>query len=274
MRLGRYEEASPQFQRAEDLAREQGLAARRVRGDPVPHLPRHHVPPRRRRALARRTPGGAPGARQPRRRDELLRRSRPCSRSCSGDAQAGARSTRSSGLEAVRARRCGVLPGRVSACGGQRVRRCRRARARAGGHRGSARGWRAAATWRRWSRSSCSKKPMSRSRRATPPLRRRRLRKACRAAAPPTARSAAYVHRIVARKPVLLVLALRDGIELELVRQLIRRWRVPPPPRRHRRVAVAGQGAHAGRVRRAGATTRRSSSAARRRRRRWRCSRP
>jgi LuxR family maltose regulon positive regulatory protein len=40
---------------------------------------------------------------------------------------------------------------------------------------------------------------------------------------------AAYVHRIVARKPELLVLALRDGIEVELVRELIRRWRVPPP---------------------------------------------
>jgi DNA-binding SARP family transcriptional activator len=41
---------------------------------------------------------------------------------------------------------------------------------------------------------------------------------------------AAYVHRIVARKPELLVLALREGIEPELVRELIRRWRLPPPP--------------------------------------------
>jgi LuxR family transcriptional regulator, maltose regulon positive regulatory protein len=40
---------------------------------------------------------------------------------------------------------------------------------------------------------------------------------------------AAYVHRIVARKPELLVLALREGIEPALVRELIRRWRVPPP---------------------------------------------
>ena len=40
---------------------------------------------------------------------------------------------------------------------------------------------------------------------------------------------AAYVHRIVARKPELLVLALREGIEVGLVRETIRRWRVPPP---------------------------------------------
>jgi LuxR family maltose regulon positive regulatory protein len=40
---------------------------------------------------------------------------------------------------------------------------------------------------------------------------------------------AAYVHRIVARKPELLVLALREDIEVDLVRELIRRWRVPPP---------------------------------------------
>lgn len=42
---------------------------------------------------------------------------------------------------------------------------------------------------------------------------------------------AAYVHRIVARKPQLLVRALAAGIETEFVRQLIRRWRVAPPPR-------------------------------------------
>jgi ATP/maltotriose-dependent transcriptional regulator MalT/DNA-binding SARP family transcriptional activator len=42
-------------------------------------------------------------------------------------------------------------------------------------------------------------------------------------------RRAAYIHRIVARKPVLLVEALRAGIETEFVRRLIRRWRIPPP---------------------------------------------
>lgn len=41
---------------------------------------------------------------------------------------------------------------------------------------------------------------------------------------------AAYVHRVVSRKPVLLVTALRAGIEVEFVRQLVRRWRIPPPP--------------------------------------------
>jgi DNA-binding SARP family transcriptional activator len=41
---------------------------------------------------------------------------------------------------------------------------------------------------------------------------------------------AAYVHRIVARKPALLVRALRERIEPALVREMIQRWRVPPPP--------------------------------------------
>ena len=41
---------------------------------------------------------------------------------------------------------------------------------------------------------------------------------------------AAYVHRIVARKPALLVAALRERIEPALVREMIQRWRVPPPP--------------------------------------------
>jgi LuxR family transcriptional regulator, maltose regulon positive regulatory protein len=40
---------------------------------------------------------------------------------------------------------------------------------------------------------------------------------------------AAYVHRIVARKPVLLLTALRAGIEVDFVRQLIRQWRIAPP---------------------------------------------
>lgn len=40
---------------------------------------------------------------------------------------------------------------------------------------------------------------------------------------------AAYVHRIVARRPAVLEAALRAGIEPALVRELIRRWRVPPP---------------------------------------------
>lgn len=41
---------------------------------------------------------------------------------------------------------------------------------------------------------------------------------------------AAYVHRIVARKPVLLHLALAHGIEPDFVRQLVRQWDVAPPP--------------------------------------------
>jgi len=41
---------------------------------------------------------------------------------------------------------------------------------------------------------------------------------------------AAYVHRIVTRKSILLVMALKAGIEVEFVRQLIRQWRIPPPP--------------------------------------------
>jgi ATP/maltotriose-dependent transcriptional regulator MalT/DNA-binding SARP family transcriptional activator len=40
---------------------------------------------------------------------------------------------------------------------------------------------------------------------------------------------AAYIHRIVARCPQLLEVALRYRIELDLVHELIRRWRVPPP---------------------------------------------
>ena len=40
---------------------------------------------------------------------------------------------------------------------------------------------------------------------------------------------AAYVHRIAARRPRLLVEALHAGLEVELVQALIRRWRVAPP---------------------------------------------
>lgn len=40
---------------------------------------------------------------------------------------------------------------------------------------------------------------------------------------------AAYVHRVVTRKPVLLELALAAAIELEFVRHLVRRWRIAPP---------------------------------------------
>lgn len=40
---------------------------------------------------------------------------------------------------------------------------------------------------------------------------------------------AAYAHRIVARKPGLLVAALKWGIEVDFVCRLIRKWRVPPP---------------------------------------------
>jgi ATP/maltotriose-dependent transcriptional regulator MalT/DNA-binding SARP family transcriptional activator len=40
---------------------------------------------------------------------------------------------------------------------------------------------------------------------------------------------AAYAHRVVTRKPMLLVIALQAGIEVGFVRQLIRRWRVEPP---------------------------------------------
>ncbi|WP_345542169.1 BTAD domain-containing putative transcriptional regulator [Variovorax defluvii] len=40
---------------------------------------------------------------------------------------------------------------------------------------------------------------------------------------------AAYAHRAVTRKPVLLHLALAAGIETDLVRRLIRRWRIAPP---------------------------------------------
>jgi len=43
-------------------------------------------------------------------------------------------------------------------------------------------------------------------------------------------RQAAYVHRIAARRPQLLVAALRSGIEVEFVRAMIRRWRIAPPP--------------------------------------------
>jgi DNA-binding SARP family transcriptional activator len=38
------------------------------------------------------------------------------------------------------------------------------------------------------------------------------------------------VHRIVIRKPVLLAMALRAGIEVGFVRHLVRNWRIPPPP--------------------------------------------
>lgn len=47
------------------------------------------------------------------------------------------------------------------------------------------------------------------------------------AADPPRA---AYAQRIVARKPVLLVTALQAGIEIEYVRQCIRDWGIPAPP--------------------------------------------
>jgi DNA-binding SARP family transcriptional activator len=40
---------------------------------------------------------------------------------------------------------------------------------------------------------------------------------------------AAYIHRAVTRKPGLLALALRHGIEVDFTRELIRRWRIPPP---------------------------------------------
>ncbi|MBT2324671.1 hypothetical protein J7E62_20210 [Variovorax paradoxus] len=40
---------------------------------------------------------------------------------------------------------------------------------------------------------------------------------------------AAYVHRVVTRKPVLLELALAAAIEPEFVRHLVRRWRIAPP---------------------------------------------
>jgi LuxR family transcriptional regulator, maltose regulon positive regulatory protein len=40
---------------------------------------------------------------------------------------------------------------------------------------------------------------------------------------------AAYVHRIATRKPELLVMALKQGIEVNFVRELVRRWRIPPP---------------------------------------------
>ena len=42
-------------------------------------------------------------------------------------------------------------------------------------------------------------------------------------------KQAAYVHRIVTRSPHLLAAALREGIEAQFARELIRRWRVPPP---------------------------------------------
>ena len=40
---------------------------------------------------------------------------------------------------------------------------------------------------------------------------------------------AAYAHRAVTRKPVLLHLALAAGIETAFVRRMIRRWRIAPP---------------------------------------------
>ena len=42
-------------------------------------------------------------------------------------------------------------------------------------------------------------------------------------------KQAAYVHRIAVRRPVLLECALREGIEVDLVCSVIRRWRVAPP---------------------------------------------
>ncbi|HSB99828.1 MAG TPA: BTAD domain-containing putative transcriptional regulator, partial [Burkholderiaceae bacterium] len=42
-------------------------------------------------------------------------------------------------------------------------------------------------------------------------------------------RRAAYLHRIVARKPQLLAMALRAGVAVDLAREMVRRWRVPPP---------------------------------------------
>lgn len=42
-------------------------------------------------------------------------------------------------------------------------------------------------------------------------------------------KQAAYVHRIVARRPRLLEAALRAGIEVDFVREMIRRWQLPPP---------------------------------------------
>lgn len=56
-----------------------------------------------------------------------------------------------------------------------------------------------------------------------------RLREACTLAASAPER-AAYVHRVVARKPELLMKALAAGIEVDFVRDLARRWRVLPPP--------------------------------------------
>jgi len=47
------------------------------------------------------------------------------------------------------------------------------------------------------------------------------------AAAAPT--RAAYIHRVVTKKPALLALALENGIQPDFVRELIRRWSVPPP---------------------------------------------
>jgi tetratricopeptide (TPR) repeat protein len=41
---------------------------------------------------------------------------------------------------------------------------------------------------------------------------------------------AAYAHRIAARKPELLLLALQENIEVEFARTLIRQWRIPAPP--------------------------------------------
>lgn len=41
---------------------------------------------------------------------------------------------------------------------------------------------------------------------------------------------AAYVHRVIARKPELLLRALQADIEVAFVRALAKRWRVAPPP--------------------------------------------
>ena len=49
------------------------------------------------------------------------------------------------------------------------------------------------------------------------------------AAAAADRRRVAYIHRIVTRKPVLLATALAHGIEVDLAREMVRRWRLPPP---------------------------------------------
>ena len=41
----------------------------------------------------------------------------------------------------------------------------------------------------------------------------------------------AYVHRILTRKPELLYMAFEGDVEIEFVREVVRLWRIPPPPR-------------------------------------------